>query len=34
MFRVALRWRLVQRSAVDEVEAPRVEQREMNVLSR
>ena len=33
MFKVALRWRLVQRSPVDEVEAPRVEQREMNVLS-
>ena len=33
MFKVALRWRLVQRSPVDEVEAPRVEQREMNVLT-
>ena len=33
MFKVALRWRIVQRSPVDEVEAPRVEQREMNVLS-
>jgi integrase len=33
MFKVARRWRLVQRSPVDEVEAPRLEPPEMNVLS-
>jgi integrase len=33
MFKVARRWRLVQRSPVDEVEAPRVEAAEMNVLT-
>jgi integrase len=33
MYKVALRWRLVQRSPVAEVEAPRAEAREMNVLT-
>lgn len=33
MFKVALRWRLVRRSPVDEVEMPRTEAREMNVLT-
>jgi integrase len=33
MFKVARRWRLVTRSPLDEVEPPRPEQAEMNVLS-
>jgi integrase len=33
MFKVARRWRLVQRNLVDEVDVPRVEQPELNVLT-
>jgi integrase len=33
MFRVAKRWRLISANPLDEVEPPRVEQQEMNVLT-